>query len=136
VGGVVIVLMMLNFVLLAALGVVLIQRFRSTRNAGYLVLGVPLVLWSLVLWPFNVLFQRQIEHHLAGESMLWPFSLLSGMRVGEMAAVVMYSQRLIELAFLIVGFVWLGREDARVRAAPPNSALQPTPGELRSPRSG
>ena len=45
-----IVLMLLNAVLLAVLPYMLEQRFRSTRNGGYLVRGVPLVLWSFVWW--------------------------------------------------------------------------------------
>lgn len=131
-----VVLIVLNFVLLAVLAYVLVRRFRSTRNAGYLVLGVPLVLWSVVWWPVNLLLHAQIYRHLEGEAMLWPLSMLSGSSVGSIVAVVTYSQRLFELGLLIVGFVWLGREDARVGAAPLNSALHPTAGELRSPRGG
>jgi hypothetical protein len=56
--------MILNFVFLAVLAYVLVQRFRSTRNGGYLVLGVPLVLWQFVWWPVNLLLRGQIDRHL------------------------------------------------------------------------
>jgi len=132
----VVVLMVLNFVLLAGLAYVLFQRFRASRNGGYLVLAVPLVLWSFIWWPLNVLLRTQIDRHIEGEAMLWPLSLLSGLSVGRIVAIVTYSGRLIEMSLLILGFVWLGRQDARRGAAPLNSALQPTAGELRSPRGG
>jgi hypothetical protein len=111
----VIVLMFLNGVLLTVLAYVLVQRFRSTRNGGYLVLGVPLVLWSFVWVPVNLLLRAQIDRHLAGEAMRWPLSMLSGLSAGSILAVVTSSQRLVEMALLILGFVWLGREDAHRR---------------------
>jgi len=114
----VVVLMLLNGVLLAVLAYVLVQRFRSTRNGGYLVLGVPLVLWSFVWMLVNLLLRPQIDRHLQGEAMLWPLSMLSGSSATSILAVVTSSMRLVEMALLILGFVWLGREDARVGAAP------------------
>lgn len=131
-----IVLMLLNVVLLAVLAYVLVQRFRSTRNGGYLVLGVPLVLWSFVWWPVNLLLRPQIDRHLQGEAMLWPLSLLSASSATSIIQVVTSSMRLVEMVLLILGFVWLGREDARVGAEPASSELQPTAGEPRSPRGG
>jgi hypothetical protein len=113
-----IVLMILNFALLLALAYVLVQRFRSTRNGGYLVLGVPLVLWSFLWWPVNLLLRPQIDRHLQGEAMLWPLSLLSESSATSIIQVVTSSMRLVEMALLIVGFVWLGREDARAGAIP------------------
>jgi hypothetical protein len=128
--------MLLNIVLLAVLAYVLVQRFRSTRNGGYLVLGVPLVLWSFVWWPVNLLLRPQIDRHLQGEAMLWPLAMLSGLSATSILQVVTSSMRLVEMALLILGFVWLGREEARAGAAPLNSALQPTAAELRAPHGG
>lgn len=130
------ILMFLNPVLLAVLAYVLVQRFRSTRNRGYLVLGVPLVLWRFVSLPLLLLLRSQIDRHLQGEAMLWPLSMLSGLSATSILEVMAHSQRLVEMALLIVGFVWLGRDDARIGAAPLNPALQPTAGELRSPSGG
>ena len=106
-----IVLMLLNGVLLLALAYVLVHRFRSTRNGGYLVLAVPLVLWSFVWWPVNLLLRAQMDRHLDGEAMLWPLSLLSGSSATSIIQVVTSGMRLVETALVILGFIWLGRKE-------------------------
>ena len=115
-----VILMIVHLALVVVLAYVLFQRYRSTRNAGYLVLSVPLVLWSFLWSPVAALLRSQVDRHMAGGEMAWPLSALSDMSAGSIVATVNYGGGLIETILLILGFVWLGRSDRRVRAAPPN----------------
>lgn len=105
------VLTALSFLLLAALAAVLVQRFRATRNMGYLILGIPLVLWPFLSAPMKWFLDTQINGHIEGEQMLWPLSLFREMTAGSMVAVVIYTSNVIRLALLVLGFLWLARRE-------------------------
>lgn len=125
----------LNLVLLAVLAGVLIQRFRTTRNTGYLVLGIPLVLWSVISAPLNWLLESQINRHLQGEAMLWPLS--REMTVGNMVAVFNYAETAVRAALLVVGFLWLARVESRTESeAPPSSRTPEEAAPSRAPTDG
>jgi hypothetical protein len=128
------VLVAFNLVLLTGLGLVLFQRFRSTRNPGYLVLMIPLVFWTVVRSPMHWLVRHQIDRYAAGESMAWPLSVLTGRPVGEIIAISLYGTTVLHAGLLIFGFLLLGRNDSphAVTAAP----LEPVSGDLRSPDVG
>ncbi len=113
----------LNLVLLAVLAGVLIQRFRATRNTGYLVLVIPLVLWPVITAPLNWLLKSQINRHLQGEAMLWP--LPREMTVGNMVAVVNYAEAAVRLALLVIGFLWLARVESRTESEAPPASQTP-----------
>ena len=122
--------------LMAGLGLLLAHRFRQTGNTGYAVLGVPLVLWPFLWIPLTMLLRTQIDRHLAGQTMLWPFSMLDGRSAGEIVAFVGGIRGIVELMLLIFGFIVLGRGDVRPSDAPFNSPLQPTAPSPRAGRDG
>lgn len=126
---IVLVLPVLSFLLFVALAAVLVQRFRTTRNTGYLILGIPLVLWPLLSAPLKWFLDIQIDRHVEGEQMLWPLSLFGEMTVGSTVAVVIYTSNVIRLALLVLGFLWLARrEPSSADAGVPQDASDPAIG--------
>ena len=111
-----VVLAVLKMVLVIGLAVVLVRRFRSTGNSGYLVLAVPLVLWGFISsLPQRLLFESQIDRLQAGESLMWPLSWFNAPTVGEMVAVSSYFVGILQTALVILGFLWLGHHERQAR---------------------
>lgn len=106
----------LNAVLVIGLAVVLMRRFRTTGNSGYLVLAVPLVLWPFIGRLLRSMLQSQIDRRIAGETMSWPLSSFNESTVGEMVAGVAHFVGIIETTLVILGFLWLGHLDRQTRA--------------------
>lgn len=112
----------LNIVLVMGLAILLIQRFRSTGNSGYLVLAVPLVLWPFIRLPLRWLLQSQIDRKVEGKTVLWPLSLFGDSTVGETVAGATYVMAIVETALVIVGFLWLARGHVEREPHPPATA--------------
>lgn len=131
-----IILRIIGWGLIAALGLLLVTRYRTTRNPGYAVLGLPLVLWPFIWMPLNWLLANQLDRHIGGKSMLWPLSILDSRTPGEIVSIVGTVRGVLELSLLLAGFLILGKSHGQPTEAPFNSPLQPTAPSLRAGRGG
>lgn len=99
----------LYLVVLGAIGIVVVHRYKDTRSSGYLVLGAALVLWPLLTWIPNYFLRTQIDLMSNGQPN-FPFSLLEGrMTLGEILALLSVGARLIQMSLVLVGFLLLSR---------------------------
>ena len=65
------------FVLYAAVAVLLVRKYRGTRDAGLLWLGLPLVLLPLVALPLALWLQAGVDRLLLGQQVsVFPFTLV------------------------------------------------------------
>jgi len=105
-----IVLFSLVVILNLALAVVLICKYLRTRDAGFIWLGVAVVIWPLISGMVDrgigKYFVRLRYNHLPG---LYPFSLVERgqMSIGTFFMIISSLQRLIEVALLVVAVLYL-----------------------------
>ncbi|MDD5677901.1 MAG: hypothetical protein PHW60_07910 [Kiritimatiellae bacterium] len=71
-----------TFVLYALAAVLLVRKYRGTRDAGFLWLGLPLVLLPLVALPLGFWLQAGIDRLTLGQQVsTFPFSLIEQGRI-------------------------------------------------------
>jgi hypothetical protein len=71
-----------TFVLYAAVAVLLVWKYRGTRDAGFLWLGLPLVLLPLVALPLALWLQAGVDRLLRGQQVsVFPFTLVEQGRI-------------------------------------------------------
>lgn len=105
-----IILFALVVILNLALAVVLICKYLRTRDAGFIWLGVAVVIWPLITGMVDrgigKYFARLRYSHLPG---LYPFSLVERgqMTIGTFFMIIGSLQRLIEVGLLVVAVLYL-----------------------------
>jgi hypothetical protein len=128
-------LLALYGLVLLALAVVLVLRFRATRNVGYVVLGVALPLWPLVSWPLRTFLHSQVDRFMDGEGMLFPLSLLADTTTaGTILRTFSYTLGILQVSLILVGFLLLARPSAR--DAPAAASPEPEPAGSAEEHSG
>jgi len=106
----------LDFTLYLALALVLAAKYMRTRDAGFIWLGVAVVLWPLAAYWLDrgegVLLNRVVHGEPVG---MYPFSLVSSgrMTVGEFIRLTGSVQQLIGVALLLVAILFLSRAKHR-----------------------
>ena len=66
-----------TFVLYSAVAVLLVWKYRGTRDAGFLWLGLPLVLLPLVALPLALWLQAGVDRLALGQGSTFPFTLVA-----------------------------------------------------------
>jgi len=100
----------LTWVLYLALAVVLVRKYLRTRDAGFVWLGVAVVIWPLVSRFLDhgegVLFNRIITGHPVG---FYPFSLVEQrqMSIVVLADSLISLQQLIGVCLMLVAALYL-----------------------------
>jgi hypothetical protein len=95
-----------------AMGVILVRRYMSTREVGFIWLGVAVVIWPLVSRLLDVgervLISRTVNHPGAT---LFPFSLVGRgeVTIGELAASLAVFEQLIGICLLMVAVLYLSK---------------------------
>ncbi len=98
-------------IVLVALAVLLVSRYLTTRNVGYLVLAVALVAWPVLLTPLDLYTKAQVDAVLNGGEVSYPFTLAAegGATVGDVVAFLGYARDTVRLLLIFLGFVLLAR---------------------------
>jgi hypothetical protein len=106
-------------VLSVAAGIVLLQRFRATRNLGYAVLAAGIGLWPLVDWAAAALVSTLVQRRVRSGQSPRDFS--------ETVVVISSLPRLLQMAVILIGILLAFKKTAATNE-PPNSQQQPTTG--------
>jgi hypothetical protein len=102
----------LNVALFIGVTILLMSMYRETRQPGYGLLGVPLVLLPL-LSLFIARWIKAAEASLsAGEGAAWPFSLVESgsMTLGSLLALWNGVSHIIWSAFVLLGLLMLRKQ--------------------------
>jgi hypothetical protein len=100
------------FALYVALALALAGKYLRTRDAGFVWLGVALILWPLAAYWLNqgegVLIDRVLHGQAPG---FYPFSLIATgqLTVGELVSLTRSVQQLIGVGLLLVAVLYLSR---------------------------
>jgi hypothetical protein len=102
----------IDFAVYVALALALVAKYARTRDAGFLWLGVAVILWPLAAYWLDrgegVLLNRVVH----GERIaFYPFSQVASgrMTVGELVRLTGSIQQLIGAALMLVAVLYLGR---------------------------
>lgn len=119
------ILGVLYWVVLIAVGVVLLHRYLRMRNGGYILFFLAIPLWPFLSWPLSLIVRNQIDSLADRNVLTFPLSLLGG-SVGEVVVSIHYLEGILRTVLLFVGLLLLARSPTEIVSEPPNSALQPT----------
>lgn len=103
-----------------ALLVALVTKYLRTRDAGFVWLGVALIVWPLASWLLNWGVRVQINSSLRGHRAgFFPFTLIQSGEVtpGEFAMSFTLLDRTISVALLLIAVLVLARRKHEARAA-------------------
>jgi hypothetical protein len=109
----------LAFILHLVIAVVLVRKYMHTRDAGFIWLGVAVVIWPLVSKLLDsgerVLFDRLVRHQPIG---FYPFSLVEhgDITIGGLVAAMATGQQLVGVILLFVAVLYLYRANDRRHA--------------------
>ena len=108
------VFILINVALILAILVALVVKYRRTRDAGFVVLILALVVWPLAAEILVPVIQIQIDSIAAGHPVMYPFSLFGqGSRpLGELIAGVRLLGRLVGSVLLLMAVCLLSRRSA------------------------
>lgn len=111
-------LILINVALILAILVALVVKYRRTRDAGFLVLILALVVWPLAAEIVVPVIQIQIDSIAAMHPVMYPFSLFAqGSRpLGELIAGVRLLGRLVGSVLLLMAVCLLRRRSAHTPA--------------------
>lgn len=106
------------FLLYLALAAVLIRKYKSTGDAGFLWLGVAVVLWPLASnlifsWGGQILMQHSMNGHTAGHSASGT-GLTSG---GNLQIVFDLIQKAIGVVLLLIAVRFLSQKESNLPGA-------------------
>lgn len=99
-------------VLYVAIAAVLIRKYRRTRDAGFIWLGVALIVWPLLSGLISQVegsfIDRLVRHQTVG---YWPFTLVErgATTLGSLITGLAAGQRLISLILLLIAIAYLRR---------------------------
>lgn len=113
-------LAVLNGILFLTVAGVLFQKYRRTRDRGFLWLAIPLVLFPLLGFPLAYALRHVVDRLSAGETIgVYPFTLVESgkMTLGNLVTLLGYFRHAIWSAFVLLGVLMLCRQ-------PPGKATQ------------
>jgi hypothetical protein len=99
-----------------AIAVVLVRKYIRTRDAGFIWLGIAVVIWPVLSRLLDggerVFIDRVIQHQPVG---LYPFSLVErgDMTMGQLVLAFSVGEQLIGIVLLLVAVLYLYRTNAR-----------------------
>lgn len=103
-----------------ALLVALVTKYLRTRDAGFVWLGVAVIVWPLASWLLNWGVRVQINSSLRGHRAgFFPFTLIQSGEVtpGEFSMSFTLLDRTISVALLLIAVLVLARRKREARAA-------------------
>ncbi len=111
-------LAVLDTLLFAGIAVALVVKYRRTGDTGFLWLGLALVVWPLLGFLEAPLVRVMVDRTLAGEPVVFPFSLVAAgrMSIGSLVASLGYSSRLVRSSLVLLGILHLYRGRSAGRA--------------------
>lgn len=115
-------LLICSGILAIAVAVVLVLRFRSTRNVGYLLLAIGVGIWPVVDSLIHVGLRWGIDRAIEHKPTPYPFSIVTSGRVSVGTFLVTSNAmlRVLQLTITLLGFVLAFRTRP---AGPPDPGL-------------
>ncbi len=108
----------INVVLFVAIAVALIFKYRQSKQAGFLWLLLPLVLFPLLGLPMSAWIESSVEALQAGlPSVMFPFSLVESgtLTLGSLVASLDFLRHAVWSGFILFGILMLYRQPGSAR---------------------
>ena len=105
-------------ILYLAIALVLIQKYRRTRDAGFVWLGIAVIVWPLaanvITWGERVAIDRLARHQSVG---FYPFTLVErgAATLGSLVFGLAAGQQIVGLVLLLIAVGIFGRGTTMVR---------------------
>jgi len=104
-----------------AIAVVLVRKYMRTHDAGFIWLGIAVVIWpaisSVLSQGERVLVDHLVKHEPIG---FFPFTLVENghISIGSLVATLAATQRLVGVLLLLIAVIYLYRVDSRQAFSP------------------